>query len=369
LFYRNYDSNQFGFRPRSSTQCALLAFQSHVLKAFESKPPLSTFAISFDLQKAFDTINHDVLITILTELHFPTYLIKLFQNYLFSRKQIVFANNCYSEPLPITSGIPQGSVLGPVLFCLYINSLQPTCQEISCIKYADDTTFIISVPHSVDPVPLINKEITHMQEWCLKHKMKLNNQKTKIMQLDTPKNYLYSNHYITNFNLFIAEQFSFLGYTISKNLSWNSHIDHILRKLASRIHVLRVLKNTLTQKQLIQVYAAYFQSYFDSLFPFFSNLSEKDISKIDSITKRAHRIICNSECKANCLPDTRLRCKNLAGNLFNSISANNSHLLKPLLPERSFRSSRFLIPAIKSNKYLNSFFVQGAINYNRDLNT
>ena len=108
MFYGQYDDNQFGFRPRSSTQCALLTLQSYVLKASECKPPLHTFAISFDLQKAFDRINHDILITILADLHFPIYLLKLFQNYLINRTETVFFNNYCSEPLPIPVAFHKG---------------------------------------------------------------------------------------------------------------------------------------------------------------------------------------------------------------------------------------------------------------------
>jgi hypothetical protein len=106
---------------------------------------------------------------------------------------------------------------------------------------------------------LIKNEISHVQHWCVTHKMQLNNEKTKIMQLNSTPT-ICSLDLQCNFKDLITCNLSFLGYTINEHLTWAAFINNILKKLAYRIHILRVLKNTLTKENLINIYYAYFHT-------------------------------------------------------------------------------------------------------------
>ena len=111
-----------------------------------------------------------------------------------------------------------------------------------------------------------------------------------------------------------------------------------------------LLKNVLTKTELIMVYQAFIQSIIDINYPIFNNFTNQDITRIEAITKRAHKIICNSECRQDCLPNFKTRWEILSCNLFNNIPQDKNHILHSLLPPKSNRSNRFILPHIKSQK-------------------
>ena len=363
--YNLYDPDQFGFRPKSSTQCAFISFHSQILNSLDSSSNKNPFITNFDLAKAFDTINHGILISTLLQLNLPMHFIKIINAYLQSRQQITSFNYLSSSPLPINSGVPQGSVLGPILFCLYIRSLCSFQSDSKCFKYADDTTFVLSIPKHSNLNLCIKNLISHIQTWCLSNKMSLNNSRTKIMQISSCSKNISTLD--TSFDQLISDNITFVGYTISRDSSWTTHINSLLKKLSSRIHILRILKNSLSKPHLINVYFAYLQSLIDYLFPIFNNLTSHQINSIASITKRAHRIICGWNCSNNCLPNIEERCSTLASNLFRKVAKDANHILHDILPPRSSRSNRFLVPYTQSDKHLKSFLPQCVIAYNKNI--
>ena len=364
--YILYDKEQFGFRPKSSTHCAFISLHSQLLQSIDRSSSIRTFVINFDLSKAFDTINHDILISTLLNLNLPLFFIKIVNSYLQSRTQRVAFNNVLSGALPVNSGVPQGSVLGPVLFCLYIRSLQSIDSVAKCFKYADDTTFLLSIPKAADPCSLISRVISHVESWCSNHKMLLNNSKTKIMHITSTSSKI---PFLLGPTLdhFLASKITFVGYSISNDLSWTINTNAIVKKLSSRIHLLRILKTSLSKMQLIQVYYSYIQSLIDYLFPIINNLTSHQINDLFLVTKRAHRIICGWNCSDKCLPDFKERCNTLALKLFQKAAADPAHILHDILPIRSSRSRRFIIPYTHSDKHLRSFLPQCSINFNKDL--
>ncbi len=163
--------------------------------------------------------------------------------------------------------------------------------------------------------------------------------------------------------MLITNNIRFLGFQLQSNLKWNLHIGLITKQISSRLHIIRSLKNSLTNNQLIFIYNGLIQPIIDYCLPIQFNLTKKDVNRLLTLQNRAHRIICNLSCLAN-FYDRRDR---LSSNLLAKISLNSDHIIYNILPHKSERSSRFILPNIQSNNFLNSFIIQSCINHNNSI--
>ena len=146
------------------------------------------FSIVLDLSKAFDTLDHTILLQKLKHYGINGKALQLCENYLPNRTQYVEINGVKSGALPITTGVPQGSILGPLLFIIYINVFSLASQVFTFIAYADDTTLFSTVSNftntpNIDPNRLINEELFKINEWLEINKLSVNIAKTKYMLL------------------------------------------------------------------------------------------------------------------------------------------------------------------------------------------
>ena len=169
--------NQSGFRPDDSTTNQLLYFVNEIHEAFEDKS-LDVRAVFLDISKAFDKVWHDGLIFKIKQNGVHGKLLNLFENYLQNRRQRVALNGFYSDYAPIKAGVPQGSVLGPLLFLIYINDLELNIK--SNVKvFADDTMLfsIVRTPHLT--ATELNNDLDLINRWAYQWKMSFNPDPTK----------------------------------------------------------------------------------------------------------------------------------------------------------------------------------------------
>ena len=234
-------SEQFGFRPGHSTELAALRMVDHIIKQMNNgKLPL---CIYIDLSKAFDTLNYDILMSKLEYYGITGKENELLRSYLTGRSQYVEVNGPKSSHLQISTGIPQGSVLGPLLFLIYINDLPNASNIFDMLMYADDTTLFCNMTDTIT-VDVINEELSKICDWLGANKLSLNIVKTKYMLYHSiNKRVIYPKLKINNNNIDRITQFNFLGVILHERMSWKQHIEHIRLKIAKTIGIIYRLKS------------------------------------------------------------------------------------------------------------------------------
>ena len=215
-----FSDSQYGFRPNHSTEQATLELTDRIISAMDNNDvPIGIF---LDLSKAFDTIDHAILLSKLEHYGVDGIPLQLVKSYLTNRKQYVKINEVNSNLLPINTGVPQGSILGPLLFIIYINDFARASSIFDFICYADDTTLFSTLNNlvnaqNINPDIIINKELAQINEWLEINKLSLNVTKTKFMVFHTQHKHRAIKPpvpKINNTNIEKVEQFKCLGLTL-----------------------------------------------------------------------------------------------------------------------------------------------------------
>ena len=175
--YNILDKRQGGFRPGHSTAMTCAYFTEDLYTAINNKE--ITIAVFIDAMKAFDTVNHKILLKKLEKIGIRGTLLKWLKNYLSNRKQCTIANNIVSSYRNISYGVPQGSVLGPLLFLIYVNDLTNILTNCKISLYADDTVIYISHGSLRNAIALIQSDLNILNTWCNMNKLTINCKKTK----------------------------------------------------------------------------------------------------------------------------------------------------------------------------------------------
>ena len=181
-------TNQFGFRKNSNTLDAIIEFLDYVYSSLDKKP--STIAVFLDFSKAFDTVNHEILMSKLQHNGIRGVILSWFKSYLSNRKQYVSIKNFSSFMSNITLGVPQRSVLGTVLFLLDINDMDRSSDQLRFVHFADDTTVFTS-DYDINGVHAsVNSKLVGVDNWLKTNRLSLNVSKTSYMIISNLKNAL-----------------------------------------------------------------------------------------------------------------------------------------------------------------------------------
>ena len=248
---------QYGFRKKHSTEHALIELVDQIKSSMSNKE--MTCGIFIDLSKAFDTVNHQILLHKLEHYGIRGKALELFKSYLSNRKQYVQIDKCKSKTLPISCGVPQGSVLGPLLFLLFINDLPKCCPDGKTRLFADDTTIFFH-SDNIDNIITTGKNIMiQLTNWFKANKLTLNAEKSSFTIFKSSKNAipnLPDKIKFLNQEINRTSHIKFLGVILDENLNWNHHINELCNKLKRLFHIFYNIRHLLCKENIKTIYYA-----------------------------------------------------------------------------------------------------------------
>lgn len=247
---------QHGFRAGYSTETSTIEYTQDINNRLDA----GCFVVSllFDLTRAFDTIEHSFISEKLQSLGIRGCINQWFLSFLSNRKMRVKIEDVISEEHDIDIGTPQGSVLGPLIFLLFINDVPNYISKAKVLMYADDTCMVISDNTKDGLLEKINTTFKEFETWCNKNRLMINFSKTAIIeyhnQRKVPFNFSFT---FNNITFEGSKSVKFLGTNFDCNMSWDTHVNSVCHKMNQCFYLLTVLKSMLDRDTLLQVYYSY----------------------------------------------------------------------------------------------------------------
>ena len=247
-------NTQFGFREGRSTTAAALNLTDQILSAFDENK--FTIGIFLDLKKAFETVDHNILIHKLHHLGISNNNLNFFKDYLCNRLQYLKFNNYESDPMSIKFSVPQGSNLGPILFIIYVNDIKNCINNLNNLLFADDTCLFSSGSNLNSLIDIINSELISVNNWLKANKLSLNVEKTSYIVFTRKKKIPpdISDIEMDSFQLNRVTNIKFLGFNITYNLSWQMHIHYLINKIDKLKGILYITRKSLSQSSKVLIY-------------------------------------------------------------------------------------------------------------------
>ena len=287
--------NQFGFRKNNSTSYALIQITERIKESIDKKK--YGCGIFIDLRKAFDTVNHEILLNKLDHYGIRGTALQWFHSYLSNRKQFVFHNGESSKLQFINCGVPQGSVLGPLLFLLYINDLPNISNILQFYLFADDTNIYYEAD-TLDNLELtINRELKKLHTWLIVNRLSLNIDKTNFVVFHPFNKPLTQKITLKIQKKAISEKdhVKYLGILIDSTLSWRNHIDNLATKVSKSIGLLYKIRNFVDIKIIKTLYYSLVYPHLIYGIEVWGSADETHLNRLLILQKKIVRLICFSD--------------------------------------------------------------------------
>ena len=282
---------QYGFRENHSTNLAILDLISKVQKSNENGN--LSCVIFLDFAKAFDTVNHEILLKKLLHYGIRGKAHEWFTSYLTDRKQSVSVAGSLSEPLPIKCGVPQGSVLGPLLFLIYINDIILASNIFKFTLFADDTCLFSQKNDLKSLESSTNKELTKISDWLIANKLSLNISKSNFLLFKNKNNAGTQSINIGISGQKIAQKqtVKYLGLKIDEKLSWDKHISHVSIKVAQGTGIIYKLRHVLSPKSIQNIYSCFTQSHVQYCISLWGFCNSPSLTKLKHSLKKCVKVM------------------------------------------------------------------------------
>lgn len=365
--------SQHGFRKGLSCETQLAAFTHDLHVNLDSN--IQTDVIFLDFEKAFDKVPHRRLMYKLSLLNLDSFVFNWIENFLRTRKQFVVVNAAQSNTTPVLSGVPQGTVLGPLLFLIYINDL-PSDITNNIRLFADDCVLYAKITCNQDQLTLQSDLIT-IANWCKSWQMSLNVSKCKLMSFSRRASPLTFNYTLSGSSLQSTKSYKYLGVHIKNDLSWTVHINKLIASASKSLGYLqRTMKlapfhlKLLAYKTLIRPKLEYAAAIWD---PHQKYLTDN----IEAIQNRAVRFTFSDYSSFTSVTDLKSRValpplshrRKLARlalfhRFYHSLSPNNYIVPKPHASSRSNNELQVTYPRPRTNTFAQSFFIRTTKEWN-----
>ena len=247
--------HQHGFRKGHSTDLALLKVTDYILKAFDEKQ--HAVGVFLDLKKAFDTIDHNIALRKLEYIGIRGPALNWFRSYLSHRLQFVKYKNTFSVKQEVMCGVPQGSILGPILFLIYINDLHKVCKDVTLVMFADDTSIFAKGSNPNDIISMLNNELENIAAWLRANRLSLNIGKTHFIVFSNCKLHVNRKVTIGGNELDQLKSTNFLGIKIDEKLSWKEHISFVTSRMSKCIGILYKARHLLSVNWRMTLYKTF----------------------------------------------------------------------------------------------------------------
>ena len=287
---------QFGFREGHSTELALIEIVDNIRYSLDSGK--ITCGIYLDLTKAFDTVNHKILLGKLDHYGVRGKALELLQSYLEDRVQYTSVGNFKSGVKSIRCGVPQGSVLGPLLFILFINDLPNSCPLGNVRIFADDTNIFFHCNNIEELITTSKNIMINLNAWFNDNKLSLNIDKTSFI-IFRPKRKRFPNlpdhiEYL-NFKIKRSSSIKFLGLLLDEHLTWDLQINEICNKLKSMFHVFYSIRNYLSKVCIKTIYFTLIYSRIKYGLAVYGQAGVTKVNKIQTLQNKLLKVLTNKK--------------------------------------------------------------------------
>ena len=288
--------SQFGFRKSHSTATALLDCTNDWYMNLDRK--MFNLVVLIDLKKAFDTVDHQILLRKIELYGIKGEALTLLKSYLTNRNQKCQIKNSFSTERLIKCGVPQVSILGPLFFLLYINDLPQCLNKTKPRLFADDTNLTASGDSITDLETAVNSDLENLRKWLIANKLSLNVAKTEFMLIGSKA--MIKKNSDSRLNVFIenkqikqVSECKTLGVIVDQHLSWKSNSENICKKITAGISDIRRVKPLVDKDTLISIYNAIVRPYFDYCCEVWDVFGESQSKRLQKLQNRAATIILN----------------------------------------------------------------------------